>query len=96
MDDLLSGITREKKSEQAENLILEYLSKGKYPQLSLIHIFQGATQVAFTFLDVLGYLDEIPVCVGYELDGKEIDYFPSTTKLKRCKQILKDVYKRQG
>ena len=50
---------------------------------------QGATQVAFTVLDVLGYLDEIPVCVGYELDGKEIDYFPSTTKLKRCKPILK-------
>ena len=50
---------------------------------------QGATQVAFTVLDVLGYLDEIPVCVGYELDGEKIDYFPSTTKLKRCKPILK-------
>lgn len=50
---------------------------------------QGATQVAFTVLDVLGYLDEIHVCVGYELDGEEIDYFPSTTKLKRCKPILK-------
>lgn len=50
---------------------------------------QGATQVAFTVLDVLGYLDEIPVCVGYELDGEEIYYFPSTTKLKRCKPILK-------
>ncbi len=50
---------------------------------------QGATQVAFTVLDVLGYLDEIPVCVGYELDGEEIDYFPSTTRLKRCKPILK-------
>ena len=50
---------------------------------------QGATQVAFTVLDVLGYLNEIPVCVGYELDGEEIDYFPSTTKLKRCKPILK-------
>ena len=50
---------------------------------------QGTTDVAFTVLDVLGYLDEIPVCVGYELDGEEIDYFPSTTKLKRCKPILK-------
>jgi adenylosuccinate synthase len=49
---------------------------------------QGATQVAFAVLDVLGYLDEIPVCVGYELDGERIDYFPSTTKLKRCKPIL--------
>ncbi len=49
---------------------------------------QGATQVAFTVLDALGYLDEIPVCVAYELDGKRIDYFPSTTKLKRAKPIL--------
>ncbi len=49
---------------------------------------QGATQVAFTVVDALGYLDEIPVCVGYELDGERIDYFPSTTKLKRAKPIL--------
>lgn len=50
---------------------------------------QGATQIAFTVLDALGYLDEIPVCVAYELDGEVIDYFPSTTKLKRCKPVLK-------
>ncbi len=49
---------------------------------------QGATTVAFAVLDVLGYLDEIPVCVAYELDGKRIDYFPSTAQLKRCKPIL--------
>jgi adenylosuccinate synthase len=49
---------------------------------------QGATSVAFTVLDVLGYLDEIPVCVAYELDGKRINCFPSTTKLKRAKPIL--------
>ena len=36
VDDLLSGIPKEKKSEQAENLILEYLSKGKYPQKELV------------------------------------------------------------
>ena len=50
---------------------------------------QGATSVAFTVIDALGYLDEIPVCVAYELDGEVIDYFPSTTKLKRCKPVLK-------
>ncbi|WP_099205719.1 adenylosuccinate synthase [Scatolibacter rhodanostii] len=50
---------------------------------------QGATCVAFTVLDALSYLDEIPVCVAYELDGKQIDYFPSTAQLKRCKPILK-------
>jgi adenylosuccinate synthase len=49
---------------------------------------QGATQVAFTVLDALGYLDEIPVCVAYELDGKRIDYFPPTPQLKRCKPIF--------
>jgi adenylosuccinate synthase len=50
---------------------------------------QGATSVAFTVLDALGYLDEIPVCVAYELDGKQIDYFPTTSDLKRCKPVLK-------
>lgn len=49
---------------------------------------QGATSVAMTVLDVLGYLDEIPVCVAYELDGKRIDHFPSTIQLKRCKPVL--------
>lgn len=50
---------------------------------------QYATEVAFTVLDVLGYLDEIPVCVAYELDGKQIDYFPPTAQLKRCKPVIK-------
>ncbi|MBE6822944.1 adenylosuccinate synthase [Caproiciproducens sp. LBM24188] len=49
---------------------------------------QGATSVAMTVLDVLGYLDEIPVCVAYELDGKRIDHFPTTVELRRCKPIL--------
>jgi adenylosuccinate synthase len=49
---------------------------------------QGATSVAFTVMDVLGYLDEIPVCVAYELDGKRIDNFPPTAQLKHCKPII--------
>ena len=49
---------------------------------------QGATTVALTVLDVLGYLDEIPVCVAYDLDGKRIDHFPNTNELKRCKPII--------
>ncbi|HEX3038368.1 MAG TPA: adenylosuccinate synthase [Oscillospiraceae bacterium] len=49
---------------------------------------QGATSIAFTVMDVLGYLDEIPVCVAYELDGKRIDYFPPTAQLKHCKPII--------
>ena len=50
---------------------------------------QGTTDVAFTVLDVLGYLDEIPVCVGYEVDGKEISDFPVTHILEKAKPILK-------
>lgn len=49
---------------------------------------QGTTSIAFTVLDVLGYLDEIPVCVGYEIDGKRVDNFPTTSKLKKAKPIL--------
>lgn len=50
---------------------------------------QGATSVAFTVIDALSYLEEIPVCIAYELDGKVIDYFPATSKLKHCKPIWK-------
>ena len=50
---------------------------------------QGTTEVAFTVLDILKYLDEIPVCVAYELDGKEIKDFPVTSKLEKCKPVLK-------
>ena len=50
---------------------------------------QGTTQVAFTVLDVLGYLDEIPVCVGYEVDGEVTNIFPTTDKLNRAKPVLK-------
>ncbi|QOV19841.1 adenylosuccinate synthase [Blautia liquoris] len=50
---------------------------------------QGATQVAFTVLDVLGYLDEIPVCVAYEVDGKTTTEFPTTSKLRKAKPVYK-------
>lgn len=49
---------------------------------------QGATQVALTVVDALGYLDKIPVCVGYELDGKVIRDFPTTPSLNRAKPVL--------
>ena len=49
---------------------------------------QGATDVAFTVLDVLGYLDEIPVCVGYEIDGEVTTEFPVTSKLEKAKPVL--------
>ncbi len=50
---------------------------------------QGTTDVAFTVLDALGYLDEIPVCVGYEIDGAVTTDFPVTAKLKHAKPVLK-------
>ena len=49
---------------------------------------QGTTDVAFTVIDVLGYLDKIPVCVGYEYEGKVIDDFPTTQILEKCKPVL--------
>ncbi|MBR6380277.1 MAG: adenylosuccinate synthase [Lachnospiraceae bacterium] len=52
---------------------------------------QGTTDVAFTVLDVLGYLDEIPVCVGYEIDGEVTTDFPVTVKLEKAKPVLKNL-----
>ena len=49
---------------------------------------QGTTDVAFTVLDVLGYLDEIPVCTGYEIDGEVTTEFPTTDRLNRAKPVL--------
>lgn len=49
---------------------------------------QGTTDVAFTVLDVLGYLDEIPVCTGYEIDGKVTTDFPTTALLEKAKPVL--------
>ena len=49
---------------------------------------QGTTDVAFTVLDVLGYLDEIPVCTGYEIDGKVTTDFPTTPTLEKAKPVL--------
>ena len=50
---------------------------------------QGTTDVAFTVLDVLGYLDEIPICVGYEIDGEVTTDFPVASKLSKAKPVLK-------
>ena len=48
---------------------------------------QGATEAVMTNLDVLGYLDQIPVCTAYEVDGKTITDFPATPTLTRCKPV---------
>lgn len=50
---------------------------------------QGSTEVALTVLDVLGYLDEILICVGYEIDGEVVKDFPVTYKLEKAKPVLK-------
>ena len=50
---------------------------------------QGTTDVAFTVLDVLGYLDEIPVCVGYDIDGEVTTEFPVTHLLDKAKPVYK-------
>lgn len=48
---------------------------------------QGATEVALTVLDVLGYLKELSICVGYEIDGKVTKDFPTTAELKKAKPV---------
>ena len=50
---------------------------------------QGATEVALTVLDVLGYLDELPICVGYEIDGQVTKDFPVTVRLEKAKPVWK-------
>ena len=48
---------------------------------------QGTTDVALTVLDVLGYLDEIPVCTGYEINGEVTTEFPTTALLEKAKPV---------
>lgn len=50
---------------------------------------QGATEVVLTIVDALGYLDEIPMCVGYEIDGKVTTDFPATPALEKAKPVWK-------
>ncbi len=52
---------------------------------------QGATEVAFTVLDVLGYLDVLPICVGYEIDGVVTKDFPTTVKLAKAKPVYENL-----
>ena len=49
---------------------------------------QGATEIALTKLDVLSYMDKIPVCVEYLVDGKPTNKFPFTTQLESAKPII--------
>ena len=48
---------------------------------------QGTTEAALTVLDVLGYLDEIPVCIGYEINGEVTREFPATVQLEKAKPV---------
>lgn len=52
---------------------------------------QGATNIALTKLDVLSYLDKIPVCTHYELDGKKTDAFPFPAVLSDAKPVTEYV-----
>jgi adenylosuccinate synthase len=52
-------------------------------------MLQGTTEIALSLLDVLGYLDKIPVCTAYEIDGREVTDFPVTPLLNRAKPVYK-------
>ena len=49
---------------------------------------QGANEIALTKLDVLSYMDKIPVCVAYEIDGEKHERFPSGDKLTRARPVF--------
>ena len=49
---------------------------------------QGATSIALTKLDVLSYMDRVPVCAHYELDGKQIEEFPFPAVLADAKPVM--------
>ncbi|ONI38986.1 adenylosuccinate synthase [Candidatus Epulonipiscium fishelsonii] len=51
-------------------------------------MLQGTTEIAFSLIDVLGYLDKIPVCVAYEIDGKKTTIFPNTVELNKAKPVI--------
>lgn len=51
-------------------------------------MLQGTTEIALSLVDVLGYLDKIPVCTAYEIDGKATEDFPVTPLLNRAKPVL--------
>ena len=53
---------------------------------------QGTTDVAFTVIDILGYLDEIPVCTAYEIDGEITTEFPVTHKLEKAKPVIEKLH----
>ena len=52
---------------------------------------QGATEVALTVLDVLGYLETLPICIGYEIDGVVTKDFPTTVKLAKAKPVYENL-----
>lgn len=54
-------------------------------------MMQGATEVALTVIDVLGYLDELKICVGYEIDGEVTTDFPSSTLLEKAKPVYESM-----
>lgn len=49
---------------------------------------QGATAIALTLLDVLGYREQIPICTGYTIDGVTTQHFPTTARLEKAQPVL--------
>ena len=52
---------------------------------------QGATTIALTKLDILSYMDKIPICAHYELDGQQTDEFPFPVCLQDAKPVIEYV-----
>ncbi|MDD5529834.1 MAG: adenylosuccinate synthase [bacterium] len=52
-------------------------------------LMQGATEIALSLLDVLSYLDEIPICMSYDINGSITGDFPLSVQLDKAKPVLK-------
>jgi adenylosuccinate synthase len=53
---------------------------------------QGADEIALTKLDVLSYMEQIPVCTAYEIDGEKINNFPVGPRLDRAVPVIEFMY----
>ncbi|WP_422484812.1 adenylosuccinate synthase [Gudongella sp. DL1XJH-153] len=55
-------------------------------------LVQGADEIALTKLDVLSYMENIPVCTAYKIDGEKINDFPVGPKLDRAEPVIEYMF----
>ena len=83
----------EEEAETVENMAQQQDVRDVWAGLTVLlpnmdAVCRELQMLQFTVLDVLGYLDEIPVCTGYEIDGKVTTEFPTTGLLEKAKPVF--------